>query len=114
MGVRSIHTQVPTGQQFAVIDASSSGDNTLIAALAGLKIRVLSYTLLCDAATLVRFESGAGGTALTGQMSFGAMGGVSVPYSPIGHFETDAGDLLNLELDAANQVSGHITYMILA
>lgn len=113
MGVESIHTKVPTGQLFAVIDAASSGDNTIVAAISGQKIRVLSYTLLCNAATLVRFESGAGGTALTGQMSFDATGGVSVPFSPVGHFETASGSLLNLELSAANQVSGHITYMIL-
>jgi len=113
MGVESIHTKVPTGQIFEVIDAASSGDNTLVAAISGQKIRVLSYTLLCDAATLVRFESGASGTALTGRMSFGAMGGVSVPFSPVGHFETAVGDLLNLELDIASPVTGHITYMIL-
>ncbi len=113
MGVESIHTKVPTGQIFAVIDVASSGDNTLVAAISGQKIRVLSYAFLCDAATIVRFESGASGTALTGQMSFAAMGGISVPFSPVGHFETVAGDLLNLELDGANQVSGHITYMIL-
>jgi len=111
MGLKSIYTELPTGQRFAVIDASVSGDNTIVALVAGAKIRVLSYALVCAAAVDVRFESNAGGAALTGLMSFDANGGISVPHSWVGHFETVAGQLLNLELSGAIQVSGHITYM---
>lgn len=97
--------------KFAAIAASSSGDNTLVAAVVGKKIRVLSYTLVAAGAVTCRFEDGAGGTAKSGQMSFGANGGVSVPYSPVGHFETTANTLLNLELGGAVAVAGHLTYV---
>jgi hypothetical protein len=97
--------------KFAVIDAASSGDNTLVAAVAGKKIRVLSYTIIASGAVTVRFEDGASGTALTGQMNLTTNSGVSVPFSPVGHFETTANTLLNLELSAATSVDGHLTYV---
>lgn len=97
--------------KFAVINAASSGDNTIISAVVGKKIRVLSYTLITADAVDVRWESGAGGTALSGVMSFGANGGVSPAFDPTGHFETASNTLLNMELSAAVQVSGHLKYI---
>ena len=97
----------------AAISGATSGNNTLVAAVTGKKIRVLSYTIIADSAVDARFEDGAGGTALSGQMLLGTSsdsGGVIAPYSPVGHFETSAATLLNLELSAAVQVSGHLTY----
>jgi len=97
--------------KFAVINASTSGDNTLVAAVSAKKIRVLSYVIFAGAATTVRFESGAAGTALTGQMEVAANGGASVPFSPVGHFETAVNTLLNLELSAGNNLDGHLVYV---
>lgn len=97
--------------KFAAISASSSGNNTLIAAVAGKKIRVLSYTLVCTTAATAKFQSGAGGTDLCGAMPFGANGGVSVPFNPLGHFETAVNTLLNLSIGSAVQVSGHLCYV---
>jgi len=97
--------------KFAIINAAGSGDNTLIAAVADKKIRVLQYALVTSAAITVRFESGAGGSALSGQMQFAANGGISVPFNPLGHFETAANTLLNLELSSADSVGGHLTYV---
>lgn len=95
----------------AVIDAATSGDNTLIAAIASTKIRVLQVVLIAAAAVTVRFESGAGGTALTGQMQLAANGGFSSGFCPAGHLETNAGELLNLELSGAISVDGWIVYV---
>lgn len=58
------------------------------------------------------FEDGAGGTELTGQMAFAANGGIACPFNPVGWFETSANTLLNLELDAAANVRGHLTYIV--
>jgi len=56
----------------AKIDAASSGDNTLVAAVTGKKIRVLAaFFTMTGTAVTIRFEDGAGGTALTGQMELG-------------------------------------------
>ena len=101
----------PVETKYAVVNIAGSGDNTVISAVTGKKIRVLHYSLVCGAAVNVRFESGAGGTALTGVMEFAANSGISVPFSPVGHFETTSGALLNIELSGAVNVDGHITYV---
>jgi hypothetical protein len=95
---------------FAAISGATSGDNTLVAANATKKIRVFALSIVCDGAVAVRFESAAGGTALTGVMSFAANGGYVLPYNPLGWFETTANQLLNMELGGAVQVSGSLTY----
>lgn len=97
--------------KFAVIDNASSGDNTIVAAVSSKKIRVLSVVLISTGTVNVRFESGAGGTALTGVMNLVANTGFSTGYSPVGHFETAAGALLNLELSGAVSVDGFLTYI---
>ena len=97
--------------KFAIIDAASSGDNTLVAAVSSKKIRVLSLFLVASAAVTVRVESGAGGTALTGQMQLAANGGFVLPFNPVGWFETAATTLLNLELSGAISVDGSLVYV---
>ena len=96
--------------KFAAIDAASSGDNTIVAAVTGKKIRVVALFLVAAGAVTVRFESGAGGTALTGQMSLAANGGFALPYNPVGYFETAAGELLNMELGGAVSADGSLVY----
>lgn len=96
--------------KYAVITSSGAGDVTAVAAVAGKKIRVLSYYIRQSAAGTVRFESGAGGTALSGVMvTTTADLVVQGEYSPVGHFETAAGALLNIEAGTA-AVMGHLTY----
>ncbi len=107
---------------FAKIDAASSGDNTLVTGVAGYKIRVVGYTLVAAGTTTVAFQSGAGGTALTGAMPLVANTGVSAATgapegeggSNNGLFETASGALLNLRLSQAIQVSGHLSYVLVA
>ena len=95
----------------AVIDTATSGDTTLVAAVSGKKIRVLSCFLMAAGTVNVRFESGTGGTALTGQMNLVANTGFVLPFNPIGWFETAASALLNLELSAAISVDGCLNYV---
>ena len=98
---------------FDFIDDAVSGDNTLVAAAgAGNKIRVLAAFLVSAGTVNVRFESGAGGTALTGQMNLVANTGFVLPYNPKGWFETAANTLLNLELSAAISVDGCYLYVV--
>lgn len=95
----------------AAIDAATSGDNTLVAAIASTKVRVLSVFLVAAGAVNVRFESAASGSALSGQMNLAANGGFVLPFNPAGWFETVAGELLNLELSGAVSVDGSLTYV---
>ena len=97
--------------KYAKISAASSGDNTLVAAVTGKKIRVLDVLIIATDAVTTSFESGASGTALTGDMSLAANGGYAPGFNPHGHFETVAGELLNLELGGAVQVDGWLIYI---
>lgn len=98
--------------KFAVISGATSGNNTLVAAAgASLKIRVLSLYLVSAGTVGVKFQSGASGTDLSGLMSFIANTGIALPFNPLGHFETAANTLLNMNLNAAIQVSGGLTYI---
>ncbi len=100
-------------EQFAVIDTAGLGDTTLIAAVSGKRIRVLGFFLVAAAAVAVAFESDTGGTALTGRMPMPINGILSPAFNPLGLFETVAGELLNLELGLAVQVSGALTYVLI-
>lgn len=97
--------------KFAIIDAATSGNNTLVAAVVSKKVRVLSLMLVASGTVNVRFESGADGTALSGQMQLTAQTGFSLPFSPVGWFETGSNTLLNLELSGAVSVDGMLTYV---
>ena len=99
------------------ISASSSGNNTLVAAVTGKRIRVVSYVLSFSGTVNAKFTDGAGGSDLTGLL-YGAAGvNVSAaPHSdgrfhgPAGHFETGQGTALVLNLSGATAVGGHLTY----
>lgn len=108
-------TQLPdatSAAKFAIIDAALSGDNTIVAAAgAGIKIRVLAVFMIATGTVTVRFESGAAGTALTGQMDLVANTGFTLPFCPVGWFETADNALLNLELSAAVSVDGAVVYV---
>jgi len=98
--------------KYAIIDAASSGDNTLVAAAgAGIKIRVLSLMMMSAGTATARFESGAAGTALSGQMNLIANSGFSLPFNAGGWFETADNALLNLELSAAISQDGMLSYV---
>lgn len=94
----------------AVINCASSGDNTLVAAVANKKIRVLAALIISDGTVDTRFESGASGTALTGQMPLSLEKGYFIS-NPWGLFEAASNTLLNLELSAAINVHGFVTYI---
>lgn len=95
---------------FAAISGATSGNNTLVAATVSKKIRVFALSVVSITAVGVKFQSGAGGTDITGLMTFGANGGYVLSYNPIGWFEAGTNTLLNMNLNSAVQVSGHITY----
>lgn len=106
--------QVPLLPKFAIIDAATNTNNTLVAATAGKKIRVLAaFLTMTGTAVTIRFESAADGTALTGQMTPTQGSTITLPFNPVGWFETIAGDLLNLELGGGQSVDGCLVYVLI-
>lgn len=105
---------------YAVI-STSGADNTIVSAVSGLKIAVCQLALFADSEVSVRFESGTGGTALTGVMPLfakqgdaldpgAATGSIILPFSPVAWFETAIGALLNLEITGSGDVFGVLGY----
>jgi hypothetical protein len=98
--------------KFVKIAASSSGNNTLVAAVTSKKLRVLAFNFTGNGAVNVKFQDGASGTDMTGLYYIAAAGGgISVPFNPLGWFETTANTLLNLNLSGAVAVGGSLVYV---
>lgn len=93
----------------AAISGATSGNNTLVAAVTGYKIRVLSLFIKAASSVAIRLEDGAGGAALTGVMTVADH--LILPHNPHGWVQTSAATLLNMELGGAIQVSGGLTYV---
>lgn len=96
----------------AAINDSASGLTQVIAAVSGKAIYVTGYTVVATAAVTVQWEYGTGTacatgtTALTGPMSFAANGGAA----PRQTLFVPSGDALCLNLGAAVQVGGSVSY----
>lgn len=94
------------------IGASSSGNNTLLAAQgSGNKILVHQMFLIAASAVTVRVES-AGSGDLTGDLTIDAKQGFVLPFSPIGWFETVANEALTVNLSGAVSVAGAFAYTV--
>jgi hypothetical protein len=99
---------------FAAIDVAASGDNTIVAADATRKIKVLAYNYVCDGTVAVRWKSGAG-TNLSGAKAFVANTGLcSAVGTPAGGhlLETAVNQALVLNLSAAIGVRGELSYFL--
>jgi hypothetical protein len=121
-GVMPTKPQVTPGNQIfmdgqvltikvAPFNVTATGDQALVPAVAGKKIRVLAITLTCSVATAVSFKSAAGTTLIQG-MSFAANGGMDVNRMPHGWFcETAVGEALNMNNSVASNVRGSLCYV---
>jgi hypothetical protein len=96
--------------KFAVIAASASGDNTLVSAVGGKKLRVLNYVLMSNGTVNAKFQSSTAGD-ITGLLYLVANTGASSSFNPVGHFETVSGEALELNLSGAIAVGGHLSYV---
>lgn len=108
----ALFTESDGTPKYLAVAASSSGSNTLLAALSnGKKIRVLSYVLVATSQVTAKFVSDTSSPVdLTGAMPLGDRGGVAANFNPCGWFETGGGKALCLNLGSAVAVAGHITY----
>lgn len=94
--------------QYAAI-SGATGDITLVAAqAANTKIRVLGFAIVPAASAVVTFQSGTGGTNLTGAMTLTAP--LWIETAAFGVFETAAATLLNLHQTGTVQISGWLTW----
>jgi hypothetical protein len=93
------------------LDESSSGDNEIVAAIPGKRIAVVQLALISNGTVNAKFQSGAGGTGLTGLFYLVANTGFVLPKSDHPWFLTAIGSNLNLNLSAAIAVGGVLSYI---
>lgn len=93
----------------AFVNATLLGNTEVVAAQgAGVRIRVLSYTIVALLATTVKFQSAT--TDISAEMPFAANGGIAVPYNPHGLFQTAANQALNINLSSATTVGINVVW----
>lgn len=102
--------------KFAAVAANTSGDNSLIAAVASKKIRVLSMALVATGAVSLYFTSAASGTVIfggsTNKIALAANGVFVLPFNPLGWFQNSSvNQALIMNLSGAVAVSGGINYV---
>lgn len=103
--------------KFAEIDSAGNETFDVVTAVAGKRIRVLSYVLSVAGAQIVKFQSKVAAEALvelsgTGIHTIAAVNNTIVaPHNPAGWFETDVGGDLQILSSAANALGGHLSYV---
>ena len=103
-----------SGQKFAVLNAAADGTREVVAAVTGIKIRVLALVAdqQADAAATMQFKSAT--TAITGEfVSANTKMLVMLPFSSAGWFETAAGEALQVTTAGTN-VTGCLVYIEVA
>jgi hypothetical protein len=94
----------------AIISASASGNTSVVAAVTGKKIAVLSYNYMANGAVNVKFQS-SNTSDISGLAYLIANTGKVCDHNPGIWFETVAGEALNINLSAAIAVGGELTYI---
>lgn len=90
---------------------STSATATLVAAVPGQRIILISYMLVSAGTVAVTWTSHVTG-ALSGAMPMVVNGVLQGSYNPTGHIATVVGEALDLTLGASIAVTGYITYIV--
>lgn len=99
----------PASTRRAVINFAGSGDNTVVAGIAGSPVRVYAFVFTVNGATNIIFKDGAnvisGAFILTGNGS-----SMELPLSDEPVYETTLGNAFVMNSSNAVQVSGSLWY----
>ena len=94
----------------APINVSSSGATTIVAAVSGKTIRILSLYLVVGGAVNLNWQSHLTTSDADGTQDFAANGGIVLPFNPAGWFDTVQGEALDINTSNGSQVGGNLTY----
>jgi len=92
---------------FATINATTSGDTQVVAAVSNRRIVVVAFGVIASATVNIRFRSGT--TDITGAMRLVEGGGIAHSYDA-GLFQTAVNQPLNINLSANATVGGYVVY----
>lgn len=90
------------------IDFTSTGDNTVVAAVAAQIVRVYRLFLVVSAATDLTFKKGS--TALTGAIEMTEAGSIVFDFEDQPWFTTELGEAFVIGQTGTAQVSGRLYY----
>ena len=91
-------------------NAIASGDRVAVAAVSGTILNVHGYVIMTDGTGGdFRWESSAGGDALSGIFVLPAGSSLVLPFSEVPWFSTVAGEALVMEV-GLGQIDGHVIY----
>lgn len=102
---------------YAKIDQTSSGLKTIVAAVDGCKIRVISYLISTDTPTTITWQSNT--TALSGSLKINSIiqdghAGAPAPIGMLGVLETASSESLKLNIVDTAVIGGYLTYVTVA
>ena len=103
-------TETPIGVLYAPIETSSN--STLVLGVQGRQIVVLDLWVVCSATVNVKFQTSTGPIDLTGPAYCIQNGGIVLPFSAGGWFETAVGDSLLINLSIGVPVGGSLAYTL--
>jgi len=107
-----VSTFYPSETKFARVNATSDGDNTVVAAVVGKKIRVIGYSLTTTAAGVIALQDTTGTPVVHATLSFAAAGSASYAGGPLcPAFETASGAGVEISNAAGVDTLGHLTYI---
>lgn len=108
--IGNVNIRIDKTLKTAKIDHGSSGNNEIVAAVTGKKIKV--YTIVLVVSNAVNCKWCSATTDLTGAMNFSSQGeGYAHAVQPPAFLlATAAGEALNLNLSAAVAVDGYVAY----
>jgi hypothetical protein len=97
----------------AAINVNASGDNAIVAAVSGKKIKVSKAVVINQVATAnaVKFRTGSSDLHAAMPLPLAVGQGITVD-APRDELQTVAGAALNLNLSAATAVTGYVIYTL--
>lgn len=96
--------------------AASTSDDSYVAAVPGARIRVTAISAVTGGtATQVTFKSKPSGssTAISPNYTFGANGGMVLPYNPDGWFDTAKGEGLTVTTGTGSTTGINVSYKLI-
>jgi hypothetical protein len=100
----------PSGGGKVPVNVSSGGVTTIVPAVPGKTIRIVSLYLVVGGAVNINWQSHTTTSDADGIQDFAANGGIVLPFNPIGWFDTVQGEALDLVTSNGSQVGGNLTY----
>ncbi len=92
---------------------TTSGDNTIVAAVTGRRIRVLAAAISVASAVNIKFTSST--TSDLTKLFYLTSGdlNITLPYNPFGWFQTVAGELLGCNISGTVVTNCQMTYVLI-